>query len=133
MNCRKNWTLTPSSLTQSSEKRTSTDITQKLLLPASTPSGPRAMGPIEPRAKIEPTSSRDRHRDNAPMSNAPSNQPEGGLRNTGSLRSRIGGIDKEPPLTFKDAGRAGPEDERESIRKRSASGVYICIFSKRNP
>ena len=100
------------------------EIPPKPSLPASTPLAPRAMGSIEPRAKSDTQSGRDRHRDNVPSSNAPPNQQEGGSRNAGSLRSRIGGLDKEPPLSFKDAGRAAAlEDERESLRKRSASGA----------
>jgi THO complex subunit 2 len=105
-------------------------------VPASTPSGPRAMGPVagdSSRTKIEPMSVRDRHRDSIPPPNKPpppppvasasSNQME--LRP--SLRSRIGG---DPPLSFRPTG-SREDDDREFHRKRTASGMSAlqCDFT----
>src|SRR3954471_7495796 len=83
------------------------------LLPASTPSGPRAMKP-EPAGNREPGAGRERYRDNAPpppkeppasAESGPSSQPDSGSR--GSLRSRISATET---LSFNGAG----EREREN-------------------
>lgn len=121
---------------QPTEKRPPEAPSSTKVLPASTPSGPRAMTETS-RAKAEPINSRDRHRDipssqtKASAAGAGSSHPEGPITNLGSLRSRIG--EKEIPLPSSYRGESSRnDDDRESSRKRTASGKSI-LFSSTYP
>ena len=73
------------------------------------------------RAKVEPTSGRDRHRDNLPPSQPGASTSSSQLEPRPSLRSRIS---VDPPLTFRPTGSREDED-RELHRKRTASGRFV--------
>lgn len=117
------------------EKRVPEGLSTKVL-PASTPSGPRAMSSGENlRGKVEPT--RERHRDahasqkGPPLgsSNAAPSIQDSGTRNLGSLRSRISEESPHPssqaPSSYRpDASR----DEDREGRKRTASGMYTLSY-----
>jgi hypothetical protein len=71
---------------------------------------------------------RDRHRDIhssqtkvSPVAGAGSSHPEGLTANLGSLRSRIGEKETPPSSSFRGESSRN-DDDRESSRKRTASG-----------
>ena len=110
---------------QPTEKRPPDAPSSTKVLPASTPSGPRAMANSDTsRAKVEPMNARDRHRDihssQTKVSPVPAGS-EGLTTNLGSLRSRIG--DKEAPPSSSYRGESSRnDDDRENSRKRTVSG-----------
>ena len=112
---------------QPTEKRPPDAPSSTKVLPASTPSGPRAMANNDTsRAKVEPINARDRHRDIhssqtkvSPVSAGAGS--EGLTTNLGSLRSRIGEKEAPPSSSYRSEGSRN-DDDRESSRKRTASG-----------